>query len=38
MTTKEDSFINNTQSPKTQKKLWKQQASYDNKKIAKEIC
>jgi len=38
MTTKEDSFLDDTQSPKTQKSCEKQQALYDNKKIAKEIC
>jgi len=38
MTTKEDSFLDDTQSPKTQKNCEKQQALYDNNKIAKEIC
>jgi hypothetical protein len=38
MTTKEDLFLDNTQSPKTHKFFEKQQALYDNKKIAKEIC
>jgi hypothetical protein len=38
MTTKEDSLLDNTQSPKTQKNCEKQQALYDNKKIGKEIC
>jgi hypothetical protein len=38
MTTKEDSFLDNTQSPKTQKHCEKQQPLNDNKKIAKEIC
>ncbi len=38
MTTKEDSFLDNTQSPKTQKNCEKQQVLYDNNKIGKEIC
>ncbi len=38
MTTKEASFLDNTQSPETQKNCEKQQALYDNKKIAKVIC
>jgi hypothetical protein len=38
MTTKEDSFPDNTQSPKTQKNCDKQLALCDKKKIAKEIC